>query len=556
MKQTENAATFQSAGNTFYLCEKPSQARTLAKALGAKKGRDQMYFKNGLVIGHAYGHMLTLAKPDTYVGSGKWRLDNLPILPTHWIWQVKEEHIEHFNNLGQYITQADLVVIATDPDEEGEVIGRMILKAHQYSGKTARLWVSALEQESLKKSLKNLRPLSETNHLFHAGRVRHEMDWLFGMNLTRAFSVLLNSKANIGRVKTRLLNEIVNRDKLAEIATSYQFESAYVTLGDSIFELVQPDQPCDYTVDFKTLEGMQHGVYIEDKACIYIDELGIPLMATAPLPYTLTALLADAADKGIPLEEGYRAVQKLYESGAISYPRTNSTQLPGTSDDFAVHHAIVTTMDSLPNGMTEAATQIFELIRLNELCQKNQLRRVDRCQTISIGGEVFSCHEDWTTIAMDSPDRALSKNKSTLANLYKKAIEKPGDKIQATVHVTHQDYARQRNFTEATLLRMMAEKGIGTEATRVSAIASLIKEKLIEVIRQEDHENVPQGRSRTIRSTELGRQLIQKLPSAITGEAMETQLQQTLVKMRSGQSDESTCLMDATKWIANTIHQA
>ena len=192
MKQAVKVTTNPAARNTFYLCEKPSQARTLAKVLGAEKGRDQMHFAEGVVIGHAYGHMLNLAKPETYIGTGPWCLDNLPILPKTWIWQVKDEHREHLDNLGKYLSQADLVVLATDPDEEGEVIGRQILQAHNYSGKVLRLWMSALETESLKKSLQNLRPLSETDHFYQAGRVRHEMDWLFGMNLSRAFSVSSN----------------------------------------------------------------------------------------------------------------------------------------------------------------------------------------------------------------------------------------------------------------------------------------------------------------------------------------------------------------------------
>lgn len=550
------AATTQPTNTTFYLCEKPSQARTLAKVLGAEKGRDQMHFANGVVIGHAYGHVLSLAMPEEYVGNEKWRLDNLPILPKNWVWQVREEHRVHFENIGKYLNKADMVVLATDPDEEGEVIGRQILQAHNFAGKVSRLWVSALERESLKKALQNLRPLSETDHFYHAGRVRHEMDWLFGMNLTRAFTILLNEKANIGRVKTRLLNEIVNNDQQAESITQDGFNTAYVTLGDTIFELLQADPPCDHIVDFKKLEGIQQGIYKEDECCCYTDEMGVPYKSASPLPYTLTALLADAADIGIPLDEGYRAVQKLYESGAISYPRTSSTKMPGSSDDFAVHHAIVTVIDGAPNGMTDEATRIFELIRLNELYQKNRPITIDRSQTVKIGGEYFYSRENWMTIPTDSADRDLLENQNILANQEKKAIFKTGDAIQANVRLTREDYGKPKYFTEATLLLMMAEKGIGTESTRVAAIATLTKEKLIDVTPQSDHEGLPVARALTIRSTKLGRDLISRLPEAVTGGAMESQLQQTLKDVRGGQSDESAHLMNTAKWIAKTIHEA
>ncbi len=557
MKQAVKVTTNPSARNTFYLCEKPSQARTLAKVLGAEKGRDQMHFGEGVVIGHAYGHMLNLAKPETYIGAGPWCLENLPILPKTWVWQVKDEHRGHFDNIGKYLSQADLVVLATDPDEEGEVIGRQILQAHNYSGEVLRLWMSALETESLKKSLQNLRPLSETDHYYQAGCVRHEIDWLFGMNLSRAFSVLLKSKANIGRVKTRLLNEIVTNDQQAENVIQDGYETAYVMLGDTLLELIQGDQPCDHIVDFKKLAGAQGGIYRKDESCYYTDEMGVPFEPTRPLPYTLTALLADAADIGIPLAEGYKAVQKLYESGTISYPRTNSTKLPGTSsDDFAVHHAIVAMRDDLPSGMTDEATRIFELIRLNELYQKNHLILMDRTQTIEIGGEYFSSNERWETISYDSPDRALLKNQNILANQKKLAIYKTGDEFPVTVRLTRENYGKPKYFTESSLLRMMAKKGIGTESTRVAAITNLINEKLIDVTPQTDHESLPSTQARTLRSTKLGRDLISRLPEVVTGQGMEAQLQQALKDMRVGQSDESTHLMRTAAWLTHTIREA
>ncbi len=556
MNQTINTAAVQSASTTFFLCEKPSQARTLAKVLGAEKGRDQMHFGNGVVIGHAYGHMLNLAKPEAYIGTGPWRLDNLPILPQTWTWQVKAEHREHFDNIGEYLKQANRVVLATDPDEEGEVIGRQILQAHNYSGEVLRLWMSALETEALKKALKNLRPLSETDHFYHAGRVRHEMDWLFGMNLTRAFSTILNRQAHIGRVKTRLLNEIVINDKLAENVKQDGYEMAYVRLGDTQFELQPYDEPCDYMLDFKKLEGIQHGIYQNDECYCYTDEKGEPLEQNRPLPYTLSSLLADAADIGIPLDMGYQAVQKLYEAGAISYPRTGSTKLPGKDNDFAAHHAIVTMRDGLPSGMTDEATRIFALIRLNELYQKNQLLRMSRSQTIMIGGEYFSSRETWLTIPPESPDRELLENQTILANLKQKSIYKMGDEVPVKIRFTRETYGKPKYFTEGSLLRMMAEKGIGTESTRVAAISNLIKEKLIDTSSQTDHEGMPTSLARTIRSTKRGRDLISKLPKSVTGPEMELQLQQTLKAVRAGQSDETEHLMRTATWLSQTIHKA
>lgn len=86
--------------DTLYLCEKPSQARALAKQLGASKTEDDVYIGGGNVVLNAYGHLLNLAMPADYGHSGPWNLNTLPILPQKWEWKVKAEHIKQYNKIG------------------------------------------------------------------------------------------------------------------------------------------------------------------------------------------------------------------------------------------------------------------------------------------------------------------------------------------------------------------------------------------------------------------------------------------------------------------------
>lgn len=109
-------------------------------------------------------------------------------------------------------------------------------------------------------------------------------------------------------------------------------------------------------------------------------------------------------------------------------------------------------------------------------------------------------------------------------------------------------------FTEASMLRMMAKNGIGTEATRVEAIGGLVRDRVADVAAQTDEHGVELNKSLVISSTGVGRELIGKLPDAVTGPVMEQQLQKALSAVRGGQSDFSGHLLDATKWIARTIH--
>ena len=136
--------------DTLYLCEKPSQARALARQLGASNNEDGVFTGGGAVVLNAYGHLLNLAMPDEYSDHdrGPWSLRNLPIVPRKWEWKVKAEHIEHYNKIAAWVDRVKTVVIATDPDEEGEVIGRQILYELGFKGNILRLWASALNSNS------------------------------------------------------------------------------------------------------------------------------------------------------------------------------------------------------------------------------------------------------------------------------------------------------------------------------------------------------------------------------------------------------------------------
>ena len=540
----------QAASFTFYLCEKPSQIPSLAQALGATRQADGTYAATGVVISSASGHLLKLAIPEAYIGKGSWRMADLPIVPSTWIWQVSKRHHERLAKIGAYLKMADAVVIATDPDEEGEVIGRQILHALDYTGTVSRLWVSALNPVALSNSLQNLRPLSATDAYYHAGRVRHELDWLFGMNLSRAFSLRFDETIRIGRVKTCLLNELVKRDsEIADFKPVFH-HTAHVVVGDARLEW-QPrsNSLCD-DADLLALSQTTHGTCL----CTEFYTEALP----PPLPYTLSALLADASDMGISLQNGYKAAQQLYECGAISYPRTSSTTMPAAGiAEFAAHHAIINTMEWCPAWLSEDAKQIFRLVELNGLMQMMgpatlKVRRL----VFNFGGEIFSASDRWVEDANAAwMNFCLRNSYLTFVNNLKKSSFCLAENVQAAVQVVRKQTLPPEHFTEASLLRMMAQSGIGTEATRVETIGRLVTDEVAEFVAQSEYSSNNGTQSRAIRSTQSGRDLIHKLPYAVTGPAMEDRLQQALSAVRNGQADTSSHLLDASEWITFTIHK-
>lgn len=552
MKQeTKLTSASQLKNSTFYLCEKPSQAKTLAKILCADIKQDGMFFGDGIIVGYAYGHLLTLAMPEEYIGRGPWRMDSLPILPNIWKWMPikKQKHTDHLKKIGEYLKFSDSVVIATDPDDEGEVIGRRILIAHDYTGKVSRLWASALNPAAIHNALQNLLPLTDTDTFYYAGCFRHELDWLYGINLSRAISLRLNRTTSVGRVKTRLLHELVLRGREIDSFVPASYNTACITVGDTVLEWQPGMGPIHSGDGLLSLPEINRGVCLSAEL---VTEILPP-----PLPYTLSALLADASDLGIPLKNGYDAAQALYEAGAISYPRSNSTKMPGMDvEDFTAHHAIITTKEICPPDMTGDAKQIFNLIQLNVTYQyMDDAHLTVRRLTFNFGGEIFCSKDSW----LEDQDLAgwqliATANDKKLTLLQSGTTFNIGDEVQGEMQIERKRTMPPQHYTEATLLRMMALNGIGTESTRVDTISKLLYDKLAEVAAQMDKCGKTLIKSRIIRSTSRGCELINKLPEAVTGPTMDRQLKLALKSARDGQSDASGHLLAASTWLAQTIH--
>ncbi|KLU16107.1 MULTISPECIES: DNA topoisomerase [Xenorhabdus] len=132
----------------LYLCEKPAQAKDIAKVLGVKQRGQGFLFGSGITVTWAIGHLLEVAAPEHYGEQfgPPWRMEVMPVLPVQWQWSVKKETAGQFAVVQQLLKQADEVIIATDADREGEVIARELLEYCHFTGPVRRLWLSALDE--------------------------------------------------------------------------------------------------------------------------------------------------------------------------------------------------------------------------------------------------------------------------------------------------------------------------------------------------------------------------------------------------------------------------
>ena len=111
------------------LAEKPSVAQSIAKVLGANKRCDGYLEGNGYIVSWCVGHLVELAAPEVYDEKyGKWRLEDLPILPDDWIYQVSSSTRKQYGILKDLMKRTDVesLVCATDAGREGELIFRLV----------------------------------------------------------------------------------------------------------------------------------------------------------------------------------------------------------------------------------------------------------------------------------------------------------------------------------------------------------------------------------------------------------------------------------------------
>lgn len=201
----------------LYICEKPSQARDIAKVLGAHKRHEHYLEGDDIKITWCLGHLLETAWPEHYCSDiNPWRMEKLPVVPTQWQLMPVNKTKPQLSAIKKLLKETQHVVIATDADREGELIARELLEYFKFHGKIERLWLSALDEASIRKALARLKADEETKNLYYAGLGRQRADWLIGLNMTMATTCLFRQgkgALSVGRVQTPTLNLVVKRDK-------------------------------------------------------------------------------------------------------------------------------------------------------------------------------------------------------------------------------------------------------------------------------------------------------------------------------------------------------
>lgn len=335
----------------LYIAEKPSLGRAIADVLPKplKKGDGFITAANGDCVSWCIGHLLEQAEPDTYDSAYKsWKFEHLPIIPTQWKMKPKPKTRSQLTVLRGLVKQASQLVNAGDPDREGqllvdEVIAHLGVKGDKLN-QTMRLLVSDLNPQAVKRALGQLRSNREFIPLSTSALARSRADWLYGMNMTRAYTlqgrkVGYQGVLSVGRVQTPLLGLVVRRD--AEIAQFiskpfYEVLANLTTDKDQSFKAKwQPSEACLPYMDDEgrvLSKGLAQNVIsrISHQTAVVTRLNSKDKQQHQPLPYSLSSLQIDAAKRfGMSAKAVLDTCQSLYERHKlITYPRSDSRYLP------------------------------------------------------------------------------------------------------------------------------------------------------------------------------------------------------------------------------------
>ena len=597
----------------LYLCEKPSQARDISRVLGVRQKSDGCLRGNDTVVTWCFGHLLEMVPPDAYDDALKrWRFDTLPITPQTWKFEVKKTARKQYKVIQQLLKQASDVVIATDADREGETIAREILDRCRWRGGVSRLWLSALDDASIRKALGNVLPGSKTEPLYQAGLGRARADWLVGMNLTRAYTLIGQQNGHkgvlsVGRVQTPTLNLIVQRDMTIEQFKPSPYYDVYgefsVKRGSIKAKWLAPktvtndegrctNQPIARTVVQK-IEGQQGTLTKADTE---------RKKEPPPLPFDLSSLQQEASKRwGMGAKDVLDIAQALYETHkALTYPRTDCPYLPESQRSEATqvlaalkqsaaryaplvdqadprlrtrawndkkvtaHHAIIpTTTPTDISRMSLAEQHLYNLVCRRYIAQFYPAFEYDKTTIeIRVCDELFRATgnvpqvEGWHRVLDKKSPTTPEDEQKTLPAV---TVGESANVLKATLET--KQTKPPAHFTEGTLIAAM--KSIGKSITDAK-LKKILREtagigteatraSIIETLFQR---NFVQKQKKYLISTQTGRDLIAILPDEIKAPATTALWEQGLEDIAQGRGDLSAFIDGQAQWITEILRQA
>lgn len=333
-------------GKSLIIAEKPSLARNIINAIGSKsfKNNDGFYESPEYIVSWAFGHLLGLKDIEEYRADydpdvkAVWVLDNLPFFPEQFEFRIKKDSYTGKTDSGirrqlgclkklAHRSDVTQIINCGDADREGEVIIRNILIQIGNKKPVKRLWLPEQTPETIRQSLNSLEDDAKYDNLFNEGLARTYIDWLYGVNLTRLATLKSGRLLRVGRVIVPIVQAIYARDLEIESfvpETYYEITSNEAAGGVPVELTSRTKYPADKLSDADATCAL----YNSASPAIVTDVQTKRKTVSPGKLYSLSKLQGVLGKKyKMKPKESLLRIQKLYENGYITYPRTNSEYL-------------------------------------------------------------------------------------------------------------------------------------------------------------------------------------------------------------------------------------
>ena len=604
----------------LFIAEKPSLGRAIADVLPKphRKGDGYIECGNGQVVTWCIGHLLEQAQPDVYDSRyARWNLADLPIVPEKWRLQPRPSVTKQINVIKRLLSEATEVVHAGDPDREGQLLVDEVLDylelSPQKRQQVQRCLINDLNPQAVERAISRLRANSEFIPLCVSALARARADWLYGINMTRAYTLLGRNAGyqgvlSVGRVQTPVLGLVVRRDEEIEnfVAKDFFEVKAHIVTpaGERFTALWQPSEACE---PYQDEEGRLLHRPLAEHVVARIS--GQPANVTAyndkresepaPLPFSLSALQIEAAKRyGLSAQNVLDICQKLYETHKlITYPRSDCRYLPEEHyggrhavmnaigahapdllpqpvvnadlrnrcwDDKKVdaHHAIIPTARSSKVNLSEGEANVYTLIArqyLMQFCPDALFRKCQIDLDIANGKFIakarFLAEAGWRTL-LGAKERDEENDGTPLP-----VVAKGDELLCEKGEVVERQTQPPRHFTDATLLSAM------------TGIARFVQDKeLKKILRATDGLGTEATRAgiiellfkrgflnkkgRYILSTDAGRALIHSLPEMAARPDMTAHWESVLTQISEKQCRYQDFMQPLVGTLHELIHQA
>ncbi|RTR98864.1 DNA topoisomerase III, partial [Pseudomonas aeruginosa] len=546
-------------------------------------------------------------------------LEQLPIIPQQWRVEVKPKTATQFKVVKALLAKATHLVIATDADREGELIAREIIDLCGYRGPIERLWLSALNDASIRTALGKLRPSSDTLPMYYSALARSRADWLVGMNLSRLFTLLgrqagYDGVLSVGRVQTPTLKLVVDRDREIAAFKSAPFWAIDVSLSTEgqafSAQWVAPDGCTDDA-------GRCLQQPVAQQAAQQIRAAGSAQVVSVetervregpPLLFDLGTLQEVCSRQlGLDVQETLQIAQALYETHkATTYPRSDSGYLPesmfaevptvldsllktdpslrpimGQLDrtqrsrawndgKVTAHHGIIPTLEPANlSVMSEKERAVYRLIRAHYLAQFLPHHEFDRTvaelscgqqKLVATGKQVVV--KGWRLV-LDEPEREGSADEDADASARSQVL--PALREAMACQIAGADIKALKTmppkpYTQGELVKAM--KGVARFVTDPR-----LKQKLKDTTgigTEATRANIISGlitrgyivkKGRSIRASDAAFTLIDAVPAAIADPGTTAVWEQALDMIEAGQLTLDVFIGKQAAWISQLIAQ-